>query len=134
MKNQEIKRNENNSQELTATEILKFLKMTAPLVEKCYQLLAKEYPCENEEDNFDFLHSLGENFITVPEWVQEETGCADTQFRFTVDSRTNEITLEPADEHDFCYLPDCVIERLLEEEIDMSDLYDAVDYEVNYAE
>ncbi len=132
MKKQEIKRN--NSQELTATEVLKFIKMAAPLVDKCYQLLAEEYPCEHEDDNFDFLQSLSENFITVPEWVQDEIECDDIQFKFVVDCETGRINLEPADEHDLWYLPDCIIERLLAEEINMSDLYDAIDCEVNDGE
>ncbi|MFI3326862.1 MAG: hypothetical protein R3Y35_11930 [Clostridia bacterium] len=121
-------------QELKVTEILKFIKMAAPLVEKCYQFLAEEYPCEFTEDNEDFLESLSENFVKVPNWIEDEIDCGDTIFRFEVDEETGAVSLEPADENEFCYLPECVLQRLYDEKIDLTDLRDAVDYEVNYGE
>ncbi|MFI3327419.1 MAG: hypothetical protein R3Y35_14795 [Clostridia bacterium] len=134
MKKQEIRRNVNNSQELTATEVLKFIKMTAPLVEKCYQLLAKDYPCEFTEDNDEFLESLSENFVKVPNWIEDEIDCGDILFKFELDDVTGEVSLEPANENDFCYLPECVLQRLYDEEIDLSDFRDAVDFVVNYTD
>lgn len=121
------------NQELKVTEILKFLKMAAPLVEKCYQLLAQDYPCELPIDNENFIKSLTENFVKVPEWIEDELDCGETLFRFELDDETGGVLLEPADDNEFCYLPDCVLQRLYDEDIDISELYDAVDYEVNYA-
>ncbi|MFI3214874.1 MAG: hypothetical protein R3Y24_16295 [Eubacteriales bacterium] len=122
------------NQKMKVTEILNFLNLVTPLVDMCYEILAEEYPCEFPENNEEYMEIIKENFITVPEWVEEETESEDTLFCFDVDEESGVITLEPADAHDFCYLHDSVLERLCDEDVDLSDLRDAVDYEVNYGE
>lgn len=99
--------------EFTTIELLEFLEQSQTLQYRACQLLAERFPCDNQSDNLAFRKHLEDDFVVPPEWAVEECDYEDdTLFYYAVDSETNSICLEPADDGELCYLSDMVLDLM----------------------